>query len=254
MHPKITQALRESETPLQILDLATGNGIWSTEVAWEQPQHQITGLDISSEQFPPEPTWSKNVSFGTYDIFAEVPAEYIATFDVIHIRYIMAVLWQSPDRKVTVLNNIKRMLKPGGWLQWQEAPPPTFTSFGSPGPDGLCEFGTDWPDFLSVVEKHFPIQSGSDFLNRLDEFVQEQGGFQSIELIWPKMRPDRAKYEADLLRWNWDESKAGLFQLPSFSEEAKREMEESSIKLNKKLQSGEAQVGMRNNILVAQKT
>lgn len=253
LHPKITQVLRDSDSPLQILDLATGNGIWATELAWEQPQHHITGLDISSEQFPPKLTWPKNTSFGTYDVFAEVPAEYITKFDVIHVRYIMAVLWQSPDRRVTALNNMKRMLKPGGWLQWQEAPPPTFAYFSSPGSDGLCEFTNGWPEFLGVVENYFPIQSKSDYMNRLDTLVRENGGFYDVEAIWPKMRPDRAKYEADLLRWNWLESKAGLYQAPGLSEEGKQEMEEASVRFDRRLQSGEERVGMRNIVVVARK-
>ena len=77
LHPDIVRdsgladATEESPNkPLQILDLATGNGIWATEVAEQFGSSvKVTALDISDAMFPLKPIRPDNVEYGVFDLF-----------------------------------------------------------------------------------------------------------------------------------------------------------------------------------------
>lgn len=53
------------ESPIRVLDLGTGTGIWAVEVAEQFPQAEVYGVDLS----PIQPDWApKNVKFEVDDI------------------------------------------------------------------------------------------------------------------------------------------------------------------------------------------
>lgn len=254
VHPTITAGVESFSAPLEILDLATGNGIWLTELAHEWKQHNFTGLDYSSAQFPPKSTWADNVTFGTYDFFTDVPQNYVEKFDIVHVRLIYLILWQSPERRVTALTNIKRLLKPGAWLQWQESPPPTFTTFSAPNEDGLCDWVLDFIPMLKIVDRHMGFQTKSMYTNELDKFVRDSGGFEHVQAHWPPTRRDRALYESEAYIWGWEELKTTLFGLPHITQEDKAEILDVHRDLCENMKSGEVSIGFRNIIVVAQKS
>ncbi|KAJ9657141.1 hypothetical protein H2198_004499 [Neophaeococcomyces mojaviensis] len=117
IHPRIQEALKDIPNQ-QIADLATGTGIWALEVASLLPNAHVTGLDISSAQFPPDWSRPKNVTFGLLDLLEEVPESYRSRFDFVHVRLLLSA-GPAVDKSVFI-THFSQFLKPGGWLQWDE--------------------------------------------------------------------------------------------------------------------------------------
>nr|OQO11427.1 hypothetical protein B0A51_17944 [Rachicladosporium sp. CCFEE 5018] len=67
--------------------------------------------------FPAQHTLAQNVKLEILDAAADVPLEYIDAFDLIHIRLVLAAVYNNDPRPI--LRNMIRMLKPGV-LQWGE--------------------------------------------------------------------------------------------------------------------------------------
>ena len=100
-----------------IADVATGTGVWLLEVAREHPGVDCHGLDISTAQAPPKQWLPSNVDFTTWNFFEEPPAALRGKFDVVHIRLLCLVTVDGPP---SMIANIAMLLKPNGYLQWEE--------------------------------------------------------------------------------------------------------------------------------------
>ncbi|KAK0509982.1 hypothetical protein JMJ35_007376 [Cladonia borealis] len=120
LHPDIPQL----QPNAQVADVATGSGMWLLDLASSlPPTTRLTGLDISLAQCPPRAWLPHNVQLFSWDFFTEVPVDLVAKFDVVHIR-LVAVTIRNNDPTVLV-RNLARLLKPGGFLQWDELDTPT---------------------------------------------------------------------------------------------------------------------------------
>lgn len=116
LHPSISLANRES---LRIADVGCGTGLWLASLAREMPASaRLDGFDISDQQFPCENMYGDNVSLSTLDIFKPLPRHLLAKYDVVHIRYFMGIAVN--DSVQIAMDNLNAMLKPGGYLQWDE--------------------------------------------------------------------------------------------------------------------------------------
>ena len=124
LHPSITSTLPlpadSSHTP-RIADLATGTAIWAIDIARDFPTAQIDGFDISLQQCPPSAWLPTNITVREWDIFSNLDSELEGTYDVVHIRLLLLVVRDNDPRPL--LRNAMKMLKPGGWLQWDELDP-----------------------------------------------------------------------------------------------------------------------------------
>ncbi|GIZ48142.1 hypothetical protein CKM354_001121500 [Cercospora kikuchii] len=102
-----------------IADIGCGNGIWSVELAKQLPTGaKIESSDISLAQCPPRGWWPSNVTFSELDIFAPLTEQLVGRFDVVNIRHFICVVQSGdPTKLITAL---VKLLKPGGYLQWQE--------------------------------------------------------------------------------------------------------------------------------------
>lgn len=122
LHPKVEEAMSVLDSP-QIADVACGTAIWAVEVAERWPNASLTGLDISTSQFPPEWTLPANVTLNMLDILGEIGPEYHGKFDVVHVRLVLtAGPLTDPRNWVKAFSSL---LKPGGYLQWEDLPYPT---------------------------------------------------------------------------------------------------------------------------------
>lgn len=197
LHPDIDEALSKIEHP-QIVDVATGTGIWAIDAARLYPSATFTGLDISDAQYPPTWTWPRNVGFGILDLLGEVPAHLQGKFDVVHCRLLLAA-GPSVDKSIFI-ERFSKLLKPGGWLQWDELSWPTkYIVIPPQTPTDSFHLGDadNYPliracgEFLGMDVKNGWFQ---DF-----EAVMNKGGlFEQADLHVVPIRPHLLKTETDL--------------------------------------------------------
>ncbi|KAL8782129.1 MAG: hypothetical protein Q9213_005663 [Squamulea squamosa] len=131
IHPKIST----KDPHLKIADIGTGTAlvkgggmasqsshisrIWITDLSARLPQSvRLDGLDISSHAVP-TPTWlPSNVTIRHWDVKAKVPDDLVRYYDIVHIRNFSFVL--PNDEVQSVCENLIKLIKPGGYLQWAE--------------------------------------------------------------------------------------------------------------------------------------
>ncbi|CAK1367752.1 unnamed protein product [Cercospora beticola] len=112
--------------PFLIADVGTGTGIWSTSLSLSgmlPSQARIEGFDIDLAQTPPKAWTPANVSWRTLDILKEPSTadgslSLVGRFDVVHVRLLMLIV-QNGD-PMPLLRRLMALVKPGGYLHWQE--------------------------------------------------------------------------------------------------------------------------------------
>ena len=102
----------------RIADVATGTGAWLLEVARAYPTATCDGFDISLVQAPPAIWLPKNVSFSQWDMLQPPPADRVGTYDIVHIRLVTIVIEKKDP--VGAIRNLAALLKPNGYIQWDE--------------------------------------------------------------------------------------------------------------------------------------
>lgn len=82
---------------------------WLLDMAAEFPEAKFLGLDISSDQFPAPESLPTHVSFvGGFDIYNELPEEYVGRFNVVHARLLFGAVRNYDP--LPILNNFIKML------------------------------------------------------------------------------------------------------------------------------------------------
>jgi SAM-dependent methyltransferase len=102
----------------RIIDVATGTGIWPLDVASEYADCEVDGCDISLEQCSPKEFMPRIRKLEIWDLFEEPPEEMRGRYDVVHVRLVVFVVRNNNPRPL--IANMMKLLKPGGWLQWDE--------------------------------------------------------------------------------------------------------------------------------------
>lgn len=98
--------------PRRVLDCGYGAGSWAIEAALRYPECEVTGVDISSHMIPddiPDNLWLQVDDLNRPFTF---PSNW---FDLVHSRLLATGLNRS--RWQSYFQDIKRVLKPGGWVQ-----------------------------------------------------------------------------------------------------------------------------------------
>ncbi|KAL4957131.1 S-adenosyl-L-methionine-dependent methyltransferase [Aspergillus filifer] len=99
----------------RVLDCGYGTGSWAIDVADQNPDCEVIGVDIYPFMNPddtPENLWLQVDDLNRPFTF---PSNY---FDLVHSRLLAAGINRS--RWPTYVRDIKRVLKPGGWVQMVE--------------------------------------------------------------------------------------------------------------------------------------
>ena len=102
----------------RIADVATGTGVWLLDLARQLPGRQLEGFDISLAQCPPIAWLPGDISLQAWDMFTEPPKELIGKFDIVHLRLLLLVVRDNDP--APIIANAAKMLKPGGYIQWDE--------------------------------------------------------------------------------------------------------------------------------------
>lgn len=114
IHPSIPIA----DSTSHVADVAMGTAIWLMDVARDLPTTQLDGFDISLAQAPLKHWLPSNVHLRTWNIFDDVPSDLLAKYDIVHVRLLILVVENSDPRPV--VQKLVKMLKPGGYLQWDD--------------------------------------------------------------------------------------------------------------------------------------
>ncbi|KAJ6119067.1 hypothetical protein N7471_013018 [Penicillium samsonianum] len=126
IHPSIP-----TEGVLSVADVGTGTGIWLKDVSKVLEKTNTNsyyhGFDISADQFPENPG---NFKFSVQDITLPFPKEHWNRYDVVHVRLLVAALEETDYR--TAISNLSAILKPGGFLQWEEIDEEAYISADNP--------------------------------------------------------------------------------------------------------------------------
>ena len=101
-----------------IADVATGTGMWLIDVARDMPTAQVDGFDIDLSQAPPQQWLPSSATLRYWNIFEDIPEEFVGKYDFVHVRLLVLVIEKGDPR--SVLRNLLAMLKPGGYLQWDD--------------------------------------------------------------------------------------------------------------------------------------
>ncbi|KAF2649437.1 hypothetical protein K491DRAFT_721664 [Lophiostoma macrostomum CBS 122681] len=161
LHPHIVT----ENTHSKVAEIGVGTCIWLIELARELPPTvQLDGIDIDFAQCPPKEWLPSNIAWITHDVFAEPPHELIEKYDVIHVQLFITIL--RDGNPVPMLQNLLKMLKPGGYLQW-----------------GEWDF-TSW----EVMRTSVAPSKSNDELEQIREYTSTLGGTKSgpgfISMSW----------------------------------------------------------------------
>jgi SAM-dependent methyltransferase len=196
IHPTISSALKDIPTP-RIVDVATGTGVWALDIAQQMPHAKVVGLDISDQQFPPSWTWPTNLSLRLYDLLQEVPAELHGQFDVVHVRLLL-VAGPLVDKSIFI-NRFRTLLRPGGWLQWDDLEFP-HVSACYPSPSGVLKSADPGAHpICHVMEKYLGFHDKAGWLSKFEEVLVQLGGFEETQRFEIPVQAHLLQMESDLV-------------------------------------------------------
>jgi SAM-dependent methyltransferase len=112
----LTAPLDKTSSSLRVLDSATGDGYWLSDLANELPQSTVlVGADIAPQHFLTKQELPANVTLINHNIFTQWPSEYRSSFDLVHQRFVLMAC--NDENSVTAIKYLFDCVKPGGWIQ-----------------------------------------------------------------------------------------------------------------------------------------
>lgn len=106
-----------------VLDLACGPGGWVLDVAFDYPDIEVAGVDVSQTMMAYANARARtqrrmNASFGVMDVTEPTLDFSDQTFDLINARFLVGVL--KREAWAPLINECRRLLRPGGLLRLTE--------------------------------------------------------------------------------------------------------------------------------------
>ena len=224
LHPSIP-APKEGA---RIADVATGTGIWLLDLAKEVPATvRMDGMDITLSQAPPKQWLPAQVSMTVWNIFEDVPEAFVGKFDIVHIRLILLVI---PNNDATpVIRRLAKMLKPGGYIQWDEQ-----SGFGHRVLTIHPSVGTS---AFREMHKLMDGQGRFEWTLQLPASMNDNG-FEGAEIYHYQDSLELAKAHSDMLLIMLEEFAMGVAQSQGHEEGAK--MQQLIQRIYKESQEGAA--------------
>ncbi len=107
------------EPPVSVVDVGTGTGVWLVDLASNlPPTARLDGFDINTTKFRPASALPPNVSLQHANALEPFPAALHEQYDLVHVR--LLVLGLKPADWQPIAQNIMALLRPGGYLVWEE--------------------------------------------------------------------------------------------------------------------------------------
>lgn len=99
-----------------VADVGAGTGIFLRRLQAVCPGAVLDGYDISSALFPQSVI--SGMTMNILDVKEPVPEKLWGKYDLVHVRLLAAGM--RPDEWAPAVMNVAKLLKPGGWLHWEE--------------------------------------------------------------------------------------------------------------------------------------
>lgn len=227
LHPSIPTPIPGNA----IADVATGTGVWHLEVAREHPSVKCLGLDISTAQTPPKQHLPSNVDFTTWDIFEEPPAALRGKFDVVHIRLVCLVTVDGPP---SMIGNIAMLLKPNGYLQWEELDLSRSVVIAT-------TYASIKPVAIPRMDEMMKARSQRSLVPKLGEMLCEHG-FQSVKTYHFEPRMELMKFHTEMHVLAWAEAAFNMPEGSQLKKETSQFLAEVQAEANQGVCHGAAKV------------
>ncbi|KAF1956046.1 hypothetical protein CC80DRAFT_492947 [Byssothecium circinans] len=204
----------------RIADVATGTAIWPLDVASELPSAEVDGFDIALDQCPAKDLLPRIRRLEKWNLFDEPNESMLGRYDIVHVRLVIFVVRNHDPRDI--IRNLMKLLKPGGWLQWDE-----LDLAGSHIERGS---GNDVPaPAAEGALRRVQSVSVNHWTGNLAAILQEEGMMKSnrdvyiIPPQWAKMFSDMHLMMEDELPMPSEEArKAKAKEISAISEESKQ--------------------------------
>ncbi|KAI5859445.1 hypothetical protein GGS23DRAFT_318066 [Durotheca rogersii] len=116
IQPTVAAALPRAAA---IAEVASGTGLWLGAVSRQRPEARCDGLDLNLGTAPPAAWLPANAQLRRWDVLGAVPDDMAGGYDFVHTRLLLFVVEAGDPRPIA--RNLWRLLKPGGYVQWDEA-------------------------------------------------------------------------------------------------------------------------------------
>lgn len=175
----------------------TNNRIWLSSLAQQLPSDtEFHAFDISFDQFPHD-TWLPDVRRHTYNIFDAPPKELMGKFDIVNVS--LVVVFVTDQLIDSVIANITALLKPGGYMQWQDLDP------------RLAEYPHSHPNFKpQFIQRVIPCAwdyyhlQPPQWISKL-EMKMEEAGLTMANSARPSFNPKLLHVSTQLVLMGLDE-------------------------------------------------
>ncbi|RDW65600.1 hypothetical protein BP5796_10292 [Coleophoma crateriformis] len=176
------------DKPQNVLDIATGTGIWAIEFAQQYPSASVLGTDLS----PIQPTHvPSNCSFEIDD--AEDDWSYPDPFDFIHGRALVSCFQDPPS----IIAKIFANLSPGGYFEFQDPIMPLKSIDGSLKGTSFDEFQTSCMAAAEILGR--PWTNGKNY----GRWMREAGFEDVVEQSYYWATNQWVKGKAQKLQAMW---------------------------------------------------
>ncbi|KAI1267616.1 hypothetical protein F5Y18DRAFT_306956 [Xylariaceae sp. FL1019] len=201
LHPEIEDAV-SSTKPLAIADLGCGNAAWLIDLerhlSKKNIQAKYYGYDVNAANLPHREFLPESISLEKLDILSELPEQLKHAFDIVHVRAFISIVVNG--NTTPLLSAVLYMLKPGGWIQWDETPG---GSFQVQAPTGVS--ATMCNTLVHIVKQGAKANGNDDrFVSQLDQELSKHGLVDSKQEIFMKHAADFKAWTDDYLMV-WEE-------------------------------------------------
>lgn len=186
LHPSIITDVSSSSTTLsglRVADIGCANAVWLCDLhdslsSKGSTTHRLDGYDINTLMFPPRHTLPAQIQLRELSVFS-LPADLEGVYDVVHLRAFCSIVTRNDPSAIIAV--VTRMLKPGGWVQWEETrvDKQTYAAFSLPS-DGNSSDAVTAQSTETLIKTIFAGGAATGntfgFLGNLGEHLEE-GGF-----------------------------------------------------------------------------
>lgn len=184
----------------RIADIGCGTGLWLLEVSDLLPNATLVGFDNNISQAPPQAWLPKNVELRQWDMMTEIPEGFEGTFDFIHMRLLILA---AEDNVQPLVQNVMKLLKPGGWMQWDEL------DWQRPSVKDAAGQGGHENSALAKIGQLMKERASHDWVVNMDEMLMKSG-FENVQRHSILNDKKMWKFATDLTIVLWEEILAGL--------------------------------------------